>query len=543
MPDVVGIVSPVAGRYKMLFRLPEGTAPLRTVLPCKGLEFRCAAGTGKTVQDVLPPSPHPRGGVYQWCNGTHGTWDHLPDLPPELLALWVHQLGAPAHQNGAELPADYPPPLGLERDEVEALLRKIDPDVSYPEWIKVGQALQHERPDDGLELWIGWSCGGSKYPGAEALREKWEGFGHAARPVTMRSIIRDYASAADVSEFELIEDPLEAELEETGLLPLPSFRRGPSMKWLIRNLLPAAGLGVIYGQPGSGKSFLAIDMAGAVARGLQWNERKVRKGRVVYIAAEGVPGLRKRAAAYQEGHSVPDGELMDFLFMAHPINLLTDDWKAFSKIVKKSGGADLIVIDTLAQSMPGGDENSSEDVGKIIEHCRQLHEATGAFVLLVHHVGKDTTKGARGWSGLRGAVDVELVVERDEDYREFRIGKSKDSDDEGRYGFKLRLVDLGHDEEGLPVDSCVVEYVEAADTTRKMTGLEAMVLEVVDSMLDLCNGVAAVTQVVNEAAKNIPRDQDAKTDNRKRDVRRALTKLRERGIIELDSDTDTVRKP
>ena len=79
-PGAVGILSPKAGRYKLLFRLPAGMAPLRTVLPCKGLEFRCAAGTGKTVQDVLPPSPHPAGGVYRWAGA--GTWTNCRHFRP-----------------------------------------------------------------------------------------------------------------------------------------------------------------------------------------------------------------------------------------------------------------------------------------------------------------------------------------------------------------------------------------------------------------------------------------------------------------------------
>jgi len=60
--------------------------------------------------------------------------------------------------------------------------------------------------------------------------------------------------------------------------------------------------------------------------------------------------------------------------------------------------------------MSGGDENSGKDMGRVIAHCKAFHKATGALVLLIHHSGKDDTKGARGWSGTRGAF-LELVLE------------------------------------------------------------------------------------------------------------------------------------
>jgi hypothetical protein len=137
-------------------------------------------------------------------------------------------------------------------------------------------------------------------------------------------------------------------------------------------------------------------------------------------------------------------------------------------------------------------------------------------------------------------VDVEISVARDEDHREARITKSKDGDDEGVFPFRLKVVELGVDEEGLPVNSCIVEYTEAKAGGERFSANEKLALDAIGALADMETGRASIKAVIAAAARNIPRDEEAKTDNRKRDVRRALEVLRKRGVVELNSDDDTV---
>jgi hypothetical protein len=536
-PGAVVIESPKAGRYKLLFRLPHGVAPLRTVVPVKGVELRCASANGKTVQDVLPPSAHPAGGSYRWAGA--GLWQDLPVLPDDLLAVW-QALGAGTTPDDApELPADYPEPLGLSRVEALKVLAKIDPDVSYPEWIRVGQALQHEFPDGGLELWMSWSATGQKYPGPDLLREKWEGFGHAAHPVTMRSVIRDYASTADPDEFEVIPD---ARAEEIAgdLLRVQDILKLPLPTWIIRGVLPQAGLGVVYGAPGAGKSFVALDMAMAIARGRAWNERRTTPGRVLYVAAEGAGGMVARVKAYCKTHALDD--VADFRMLRRSVNLTSDEWKPLAEQVAGIGGADVIVFDTLARCMAGADENNSEGMGRVINSCERLHAATGALILLVHHSGKDATRGARGWSGLKGAVDVEMMVDRLEgtDLRVLSLTKQKDGDDSGDFYFKLTPVDIGKNDQGDDVPAKVLEYVPppAVDprTETKAGATQSLVLQVLDQLTEFAeDGWTDFPAMVIECVRQMPHDPEG-VDNRRRDVRSAVEKLRKKGIIEVDNN-------
>lgn len=541
-PDAVVILSPKAGRFKLLFECRD---PFPTWVPVHGLEFRCGTRTGATAQDVLPPSPHPAGGSYRWAGA--GSWRDLPLLPGAIRSR-LPQLGAPVHQDGAETPEGWPDPLGLTRPDAVKILAKIDPDVTYPDWIRVGQALHHEFGDDGFALWMTWSSGGSKYPGPDALQEKWAGFGRSARAVTMRSVIRDWASAADPDEFDVVEDPREAEMADLGLIPMGQFRHGGGLKWFIRDVLPQAGLAVIYGPPGAGKSFFAIDLCGAIARAAPWCTKKVRKGRVVYIAAEGREGLRKRADAYMLANGLTDDDVADFLFYPEAVNLITDEWKPFAKMVEAEGGCDLLVVDTLAQSMAGGDENASQDMGRTIAACRRLHEELGCMVLLIHHSGKDAARGARGWSGLRGAVDAEIEVTADPESKSHmaRISKQKDGETGLEFPFKLHVVQLAPDEDG-PRDSCVVRHLtpaEAAEAARsrpRHNMFEAVLLEVLDTALELHGGEWVKVETVLALAKDRIA-YDPEKDDRRAKLVQALRSLQDHGIIELSVGGNSIRR-
>lgn len=244
-------------------------------------------------------------------------------------------------------------------------------------------------------------------------------------------------------------------LDRFKVEPLPVFHQRPHPGWIIKGLLPRAQLMVIYGAPGSGKSFITLDIAMAVARGEDWRGHRTTQGRVVYVAAEGAAGFRNRTQAYLLAEGLAD--VPGFGVIPAAPSLLNDD---YTLIAQSIGRCAVLVVDTLSATTAGGDENSAETMTTIIDRCKRLADATGALVILVHHSGKDSSKGSRGHSSLLGAVDAEFEVIKDGTSHTLRNSKQKDGEDGHRWGFALRQTVIGIDPDGDEITSCVVVEAE-----------------------------------------------------------------------------------
>ena len=234
----------------------------------------------------------------------------------------------------------------------------------------------------------------------------------------------------------------------------------PPIRWRIRGVLPEQGLAAVYGPSGSGKSFLVLDMLGAIAEGREWFGHRTRQCAVTYVALEGEAGIAQRVQAYATLHGQVPAALR---FVASPFALMDlGDVSALAAAIRSAGGADgVTVIDTLNRAAPGADENSSADMGGLIHGAKALQEALGGLTVLIHHSGKDQTRGLRGHSSLHAALDAAIAVTRDGERREWTVAKSKDGRDGGAHGFKLEPVELGEDEDGELVTSAVIEVVQA----------------------------------------------------------------------------------
>lgn len=201
----------------------------------------------------------------------------------------------------------------------------------------------------------------------------------------------------------------------------------PPIAWLITGILPEHSMAMLYGQPGAGKSFVALDLAMCIATGRDWLKHSVRTpGAVLYLAAEGAPGMRARVSAWLAAHRATSAETA-MHFVVEPANLMDPTDAAHVERAIQSVGAPvrLVVIDTLHRSMAGGDENSARDVGLVLDHADRIRRTTGATVLIVHHSKKDSDT-ERGSGALRGAVDTLISVRDDEDRRLIVCEKQKD---------------------------------------------------------------------------------------------------------------------
>jgi hypothetical protein len=147
----------------------------------------------------------------------------------------------------------------------------------------------------------------------------------------------------------------------------------------------------------------------------------------------------------------------------------------------------LIVIDTLARAMGSGDENSSADMGALLRNAAKIQNSTGAHVLLVHHAGKDSTKGARGHSSLGGAVDtaIEVVRHKGTDTCTATLKWLKDGEDGITFSFRLKQVQLGVDDDGDPITTCVVEHISeaVADPSPKLSRQQTQAVELLRQAL------------------------------------------------------------
>lgn len=270
----------------------------------------------------------------------------------------------------------------------------------------------------------------------------------------------DYAAEFGADSLAELLDKPHSPAMRYRLLSAAEVASQPPLRWLVRGLLPEWGIAATYGDSGTGKSFLALDMAAAIADGSSWFAHKVKQAPVVYLALEGEAGFSGRVKAWELHHK---RELPPALrFILQPFNLRSpQDIAEIVQAVKASGGAGgLLVLDTLNRAAGGADENSSQDMGQLIEAAKALQLALGGCVLLVHHSGKDASKGLRGHSSLRAALDAAIEVTRIGDGREWKVDKAKDGSDSEAHPFRLVVVEVGTHDDGEAITSCAVEPVD-----------------------------------------------------------------------------------
>lgn len=181
----------------------------------------------------------------------------------------------------------------------------------------------------------------------------------------------------------------------------------------------------IVGKPGHGKSFVALDIAGCVGTGQPWQDRGVTQGLVLYVAAEGVSGMRRRVRAWEESYGRPMTGVM-WLPMAVQAGKPAE-WRGLRELAAELQPA-MIVLDTQARITVGMEENAAKDMGEFIDSLEKLRGATEACVLTVHHQGRSGDH-MRGSTAMDGAATTVIRVEKDEDVITVKNPKQKDLDE------------------------------------------------------------------------------------------------------------------
>ena len=311
------------------------------------------------------------------------------------------------------------------------------------------------------------------------------------------------------------------------------IRNMPPIEWTIgegdKGIITQHGLTVMYGAPGAGKSFIALDMALSIANGVPWQGMATKKGKVLYIAGEGVGGLGKRLNAWEAHNKVRDNKNLHVLPIAVNFREQADVEKLMRSIDKAGTGWSVVFCDTVARSLVGADENSATELGLWVSAADSIKAHCGCAFIGVHHSGKDSTRGMRGSSALLGAVDTSLVVSKDENLVYMRCEKQKDAEPADEQVFEMTEVAL------IEGTSVVLSRVDGEQPVKKKKakGLsvnQQIALEALRSVvIDSGNKVVAASLWHEEHRQKCP-DLDRR---RAGDARHALIEL---GLVAADKN-------
>ncbi len=247
--------------------------------------------------------------------------------------------------------------------------------------------------------------------------------------------------------------------------------------YIIGDLFETDTLGLIFGDPGCGKSFLAVDLALSIATGTPFHGRDTKKGAVFFIAGEGHNGLARRFAAWSQARGVSLAGVP--LFKSERAAQFLDgaSAKAVSDAVAglatQHGSPALIIIDTLARNFGAGDESSTKDMSEFVVAVDDLKaQFPGCSVLIVHHSGHAEKQRARGAMALKGALDCEYRVEKDGANVKLVNTKMKDAEPPQDVYFSFTQVDL----DGI-AKSAVLEATDPPERQHKLTPTQTLAQE------------------------------------------------------------------
>ncbi len=487
---------------------------------------------------------------YTWPDGVPNFAD-IPEVEPHVLTELLADLAralpsakAPMVEGGS---GEAPPQNALRGDPalvrraVEALPNTTDRFPSRESWRDIGYAIKASLPDDpdlALELFQDWSSkwddgtdidengalivgndpdyvaaefGRMKGPfrrGAPWLFEQAEQASNGA--FVAASAWLDDAPAA-LPLFPPEEGTREARiaagedadaLDEYRLLTIGDLLALPDPKFLIDRHVPERGTGILYGAPGTGKSFITLDATLSLAFGFErWQGNPINlnvageadgadgagvreKVCVVYLAGEGAPGYKPRIMAWMQKHGIPlsEWERGRFALIDESVNFMNpDDVAKLVRSIKRRTGCRVavLVVDTASRVLPGADENLQKDMSLFIDACRRLERALDCVVWGVHHTNK--SGDMRGSSVIEGGADFIFSLERPKGASVGSLFCFKMKDGAGdawteKYRFDLVSIDGTANPQGLPLTSLVVERCSAAESaeTGGLTPAKAM---------------------------------------------------------------------
>jgi len=251
----------------------------------------------------------------------------------------------------------------------------------------------------------------------------------------------DRRQAELLSRFEHVEDDEEPKRSTLKLWTPEAVAEFKPPEEIVEGLIRVGEFSSTFGPSTAGKTFFALDLGFHVATGSAWCGKRVRKRPVLYIGLEGVDGVLNRIRAMELHY----GAESPIHVMTGAFNMRDAKGPTLGFVVEtvERLGVGMVIIDTLARAMSGGDENSASDMGAIVETAGRIQSATGAHVMLIHHSGKDITKGGRGSSALKPALDLEIEMSRgDGNVRQATVTKSKNSVDGDSFAFTIQGVEI-----------------------------------------------------------------------------------------------------
>ena len=311
-----------------------------------------------------------------------------------------------------------------------------------PDWVRPSSQQRPQRKDDGL---------------AEVIRAK-----RAASDAKKSGRVEDAAPDLEPASFVVAPVTAGPMTDLFSVLTVDDLDALPPPKWLIPELLSEETLAVMFAPPSCLKSFLAVDLGMRLAYGLPWVGNPCERQGVAYIAAEGAAGIGKRTLAWRK-HNNQMGVGNLFRMIPATVNLL--DVAEVDRLIRTIEAQQaehgfafrLVIVDTLARSIVGADENGYEAMSRAIAGADRIQKTLRCTVLVVHHSGKDVSRGPRGHGSLSGAADTILAVSRDKMKMTVLVQKQKDDEDGYEIGFRAEKIILP-DRNGKPCSSLILEH-------------------------------------------------------------------------------------
>ena len=295
------------------------------------------------------------------------------------------------------------------------------------------------------------------------------------------------------------------------LTPFDAIKLDTAPACLVKGLIPRAGLTVFWGPPKCGKSFLVFDLMMHVALGWKYRGCKVRQDAVVYCALEGCSAFKNRIEAFRQERLQENAASIAFYLMAAPLSVVADHAALIASIREQCPNPAAVVIDTLNRSLAGS-ESSDEDMAAYIKAADAIRDAFSCAVVIVHHCGHEGTR-PRGHSSLMGAVDAQIAVKRDAaDNIIATVEFMKDGPQGDEFASKLEVVDVGIDDDGDKITSCVIVPVDGLEASRKdkaarLTKGAKIALAALQEAIGECGVIPPASNHIPAGVKCITQDQ------------------------------------